>query len=198
MPVGLRNPAGVDLENIFAPRVSAAAANVNIRHVGTGVDISQIFEPYNGVRPAQPVNIRAPDGRDLNLIFATTSDIFPSSDINYEDFNPSGSGATASITFNTNGEIVIAGGTSAPASDDWKLPTMAGIGSGYEVMFTAVSGTWTGTLNTWQSLLSARSVSSSRTPNGVSSPRLTAAVRRSGGAQVSTRTVNLTLTNGTA
>lgn len=67
-----RNPAGVDLDLIFASRVSAKAANVNFRNTDS-VDISNRYEKANAVAPAATTNLRGPDGRDLNLWFTTSA-----------------------------------------------------------------------------------------------------------------------------
>ncbi len=67
-----RNPAGVDLDLIFASRVTSKTSNVNFRNTDR-VDISNRYEKANAQAPTSPTNMRGPDGRDLNLWFTTNA-----------------------------------------------------------------------------------------------------------------------------
>lgn len=61
---------GVDLDFIFAARVSSPTSGVGFRNVG-GVDLSDRYEKANSSPPTAPVGYRGPDGRDLSLWFST-------------------------------------------------------------------------------------------------------------------------------
>lgn len=65
-----RNSAGVDLDLIFASRVTTKASNVNYRNTDS-VDISNRYEKANTKPPTSATGFRGPDGRDLSLWFTT-------------------------------------------------------------------------------------------------------------------------------
>jgi hypothetical protein len=67
--------------------------------------------------------------------------------------------SVASITFNADGTYTRLNG----ASGNWATPTTGGVGAGYDIRWTNVSGTLTsGTAGTWQNLSSARTYGRNR------------------------------------
>lgn len=72
-----------------------------------------------------------------------------------------GFGGTSQVTFtlNTNGTITATGNLTSYSDTNWYEPTTTGIGSSYQVQVTAGGDTssLTGTLNSYQTISSARS-----------------------------------------
>lgn len=69
----------------------------------------------------------------------------------------SGLDATSTITFNTDGTISIVGDNGLVEGLKWVNNPASGIGSSYWVRATSITGTGTGTMNTWLALSSSRS-----------------------------------------
>lgn len=67
-----RNQAGVDLDLIFASRVTAKTSDVNFRNMDTD-DLSLRYEKTNASPPTGATGLRGPDGRDLSLWFSTSA-----------------------------------------------------------------------------------------------------------------------------
>ena len=61
---------GVDLDSIFASRVTAPTSAVGFRNAD-GQDLSLRYEKANAAPPTSNVGYRGPDGRDLSLWFTT-------------------------------------------------------------------------------------------------------------------------------
>lgn len=61
---------GVDLDSIFATRVTAPTSAVGFRNAD-GQDLSLRYEKANAAPPTSNVGYRGPDGRDLSLWFTT-------------------------------------------------------------------------------------------------------------------------------
>jgi hypothetical protein len=106
----------------------------------------------------------------------------------------SGGGTTATMTFNTNGSLVVTGDGSignfgAPDSaQQWAL-NETGIGSFYEVRVTPTTGTFSsGTTGTWLALSSARTYE--RTNAGSGDVTFTIEIRPNGGSVIATSTGN--------
>lgn len=107
-----RNPAGVDLDLIFASRVTSATSAVKFRNTDS-VDISQRYEKANAQSPAASTNMRGPDGRDLNLWFTTNASAGLNVSISAADVSYNNGNANRPITrsFQTGASAAATGGT---------------------------------------------------------------------------------------
>jgi hypothetical protein len=82
--------------------------------------------------------------------------------------------ANATITFASNGTYSATGG----ASGNWGSPTTGGLGSGYDIRWTVVSGTLTtGTTGTWQSLSAGITYGRNRVAVGIATASGTVEIR---------------------
>lgn len=173
---------GVDLDSIFAGRVSLTAPSTGFRNLD-GQDLNMRYEGYNGASPSGPVGYRGPDGRDISLYFATTAGIpinFTGS-ANAQNELPSSS-ATAVITFNPNSTIVGSGSpTGGGGTTSWFSVPRAGIGNDHDVFVSTMSagaGTPGGTFNTWLHLDQSRQFTLALSGNQEVTRTATAQIRR--------------------
>lgn len=67
-----RNQSGVDLDLVFASRVTSPTSNTNFRNTDS-VDLANRYEKANATAPTSAVGMRGPDGRDLCLWFTTNA-----------------------------------------------------------------------------------------------------------------------------
>lgn len=195
MAVNIRNLAGVDLDQIFAARISAPVKPAcNIRGPD-GVDLVWRYEPYAGVAQASPTNIRGYDAQDLNQWFTTSAEQFNSANYSVNSFRPSGI-AESSLTIQSDGSVVRQGTSTTYGS--WRTPTQAGIGSGFEVIFTNAVGLSSNSAPVWTSLSSGQAVVLANSVlNTERNGSATYTIRRVGsGSIVSTGNINLNATVG--
>lgn len=196
-----RNPAGVDLDLIFAARTSVTAAATNFRNAD-GLDLNQRYEGLGSQSPsAGTTNFRSPAGLDLRLVFATSSGVPTNFSGSGSSYNPSG-GAVTTVTVFTTGNVNAVGSPSGSGtSTQWFSNPRAGLGNDYDVYFTnsgGAGGTWGGTFNTWMQLNVNRSVSLTQTAagtatNGVVNVQIR---RRSDNTVVCTGTYNVSAERG--
>lgn len=173
---------GVDLDSIFAAKVSLTAPTTGFRSLD-GQDLNMRYEGYNGVNPASPVGYRGPDGVDLSMYFATTAGVpinFTGSGSAQNEL-PSSS-ATASITFTPEGRIVGGGNPNGGGGTTlWFSAPRAGVGNDYDVNVSTMSagaGTPGGTFNTWLQLDQSRQFTLALSGNQEVTRTATAQVRR--------------------
>jgi len=191
-----RNPAGVDLDLIFAARASVTAGATNLRNADS-LDLNQRYEGLGTQSPsASTTNLRNPAGVDLRLIFATSSGVPQNFAIAAYQQADTGT-PVANIALLSNGEVT----ASSASNQRWFSVPRAGVGNDYDVIFTNRSATggasWVGTFDTWLQLDVTRSVGLSRSTNGDSTATLTATIRRrSDGVQVATGNLTLTVSRG--
>ena len=135
-----RNPAGVDLDLIFASRVTAKAANVNFRNTDS-VDISNRYEKANSAPPTSSVGYRGPDGRDLSLWFTTdaTGGLSISMTANNVYYNNGLSNTPLKRTMNTDASASATGGTGS-YTYTWSIVSTSNISN---VSLSTTSGTYT-------------------------------------------------------
>jgi hypothetical protein len=82
--------------------------------------------------------------------------------------------ANATMTFNSDGTYTRTGG----ASGNWATPGSVGIGAGYDIRWTVVTGTLsTGTTGTWQVLSSNRTYGRNRLTIGLATATGTIEIR---------------------
>lgn len=122
-----RNPAGVDLDLIFANRVTAKAANVNFRNTDS-VDISNRYEKSNAQSPAARTNMRGPDGRDLNLWFTTDAAAGLSVNVSASDvsYNNGLSNTPFTRSMSTAAEAAASGGAGG-YTYAWSITNSSGV-----------------------------------------------------------------------
>lgn len=173
---------GVDLDSVFAARVSAPTTSTGFRNLD-GQDLNMRYEPYNGVDPTTPVGYRGPDGRDLSLYFSTSAGV----PVNFTGYgrgenNAPSSTATANIVFTTDGRVT---GSGIPIGSgdisSWFSSPRAGVGDDYDVFVDTMSaglGTPSGTFNTWLQLNANRQFVLSITGNAETARTSTAQIRR--------------------
>lgn len=103
-----------------------------------------------------------------NTYGASDSGVAWVADTFYADAVNSPSNASARCNIQTSGEITNHGGAD---TGNWKLPSSAGAGNGYQVRFTQISGDPLvgSSLNTWLNLSSTRSIGIDRNSIGSAS-----------------------------
>lgn len=194
-----RDPSGVDLDAIFAPRISVTGVTTNFRNTD-GLDLNQRYEGIGSQTPSAPtINMRTPSGVDLSQVFATMAGVPRNFSGAINATNSTGTGAvTATITVRSGGQVAGAASPAGTATNtSWFSVPRPAVGNDYDVNFVPVSGTWTGTVNTWQQLNTDRVVSMSRSTNGTSTGTMSIQIRRrSDGVVVSTGTYDVTITRG--
>ena len=173
---------GVDLDSIFAARVTLTAPVTGYRNLD-GQDLNVRYEGYNGFNPASPVGYRGPDGRDISLYFATSAGA-PIDFVGYgsgENAIPN-STAIASITFTPEGRVVGGGSPSGGGGTNlWFSAPRTGIGNDYDVSVSTMSagpGTPGGTFNTWLQLDQTRQFTLTVSGNQEVTRTATAQIRR--------------------
>lgn len=158
MAVNIRNNAGVDLDAVFASRVSTAPGTNTGWRGPDGVDLRLRYEPYNGISPASTTGRRAFDGRDLALWFATTAISFVGGNRNINVISPFNPGS-AYVVFNSNGTVSMESSTAGVSTQSWATPTTAGIGSGYQIRFYNASAMTTDqSAGAWVSLGTSKTI----------------------------------------
>ena len=122
-----RNSAGVDLDLIFASRVTAKAANVNYRNTDS-VDISNRYEKANAKPPTSATGFRGPDGRDLSLWFTTdaTGGLAINMTANDVSYNNGLSTSPLTRTMQAGASVSATGGT-GNYTYTWQIESSSGV-----------------------------------------------------------------------
>lgn len=157
MVTGFKTSSGVDLDTIFAARVSAAGANCGFKN-SAGVDLAQLFEPGSaGVHPTD-TGFRNSAGTDLRLLFSTVAAAPTSFTGAFASRSKTSGTATVTGTIKADGTIVFTNdvGGSAGPTKSWLVPNLAGGGALYDVKIArgaitpAASGSASGMVDgTW-------------------------------------------------
>lgn len=151
MATGFRLSNGLDLDQVFAARVSAAGASVGFRN-SAGSDLSTVLEPGQLGVYASLTGYKNSAGVDFKSLFSTVAGAPSNFSVSPVRSVPSGT-AGITTTVNADGSVTSKNetGTAMVGSGNWFSPNLAGVGSSYQVKFTLTSGTaWTGAaVNTW-------------------------------------------------
>lgn len=138
---------GVDLDSIFATRVTAPTSAVGFRNAD-GQDLSLRYEKANTAPPTSNVGYRGPDGRDLSLWFTTdaTGGLSIGVTANNVSYNNGLSNLPAQRTMSA-GAIAAATGGTGTYTYTWSIESTSNISS---VSLSTTSGnstTITGTVS---------------------------------------------------
>lgn len=111
------------------------------------------------------------------------------SGVNYSD-TQSNYQVRASVSFHPNGTVTRAQGG---VLTNWGMPTTAGIGAGYEIMFhrNAWSGGSFGTWDMWMSMAAVRTVEAEQSWPTDGTANIAYTIRRAGSANVGSGTITL-------
>ncbi len=102
-----------------------------------------------------------------------------------------GATCTASITYESDGDITAAGNSVFPTDrGDWISPTSAAP-SLYQIRATSASGTAIGTFGTWLNLTTSRTWTVTQTLPGIKSDDITIEIRFNGGPVIDSCVVTL-------
>jgi hypothetical protein len=228
MTTGLRIASGVDLDAVFDPYVQGAKPPNTGYRTSDGVDLAGRFAPLAFGSQAATTGYRLSDGADPNTLWAKigTASYNDSVVIPFGSYTARATGShdidarwvltlkpdgTWSIAQTTNGQSNSTSGT--PTSGNWHVSPAAGVGSDYEIRFTAdvgIDNTFTGaaspsyTASTdWLPMSVGQSVEATTThmlggssDNGGNifiSGHYTVEIRRVGFAQVNTSTAEFSV-----
>lgn len=122
-----RNQAGVDLDLIFAGRVTDKTSNVNFRNTDTA-DLSLRYEKANASPPTGATGLRGPDGRDLSLWFSTsaTGGLSVNVSTNYVSYNNGLSSRPPTRSMQAGASAVASGGTGS-YTYTWSIISSSGV-----------------------------------------------------------------------
>lgn len=169
MTTGFQNSAGLDMDQVFAARVSAQAVTTGFQNAA-GEDLAAKLQPLSGNPKVGTQGFQLPDGRDFCQVFDTTASTprnFAASASNVDQAS-----SYAACIINPDGSVQAEGNDTAEW-DNWSSPNVSGIGSQYEALLTQGStsgqGEQTGNaLGVWYSLSSSvtRGISTHAPRNG--------------------------------
>ena len=189
------NVSGVgDLDALFAPRVSAAAANTNFKNNG-GVDLAQRFEPRGATTAIANTNFKS-GSTDLAQIFkGIAANTITITDQVYETTRVLPSSASVGYTLENDGDVIRTINAVPTDVGDWIVPKASAPGS-YECRATKLSGvnpTSGSALATWLALTSLQSWGLARNTLGSSTCVLLIEIRL-GGTTLGSCQVTFTVT----
>lgn len=198
MTTGFQNSAGLDMDQVFAARVSAQAVTTGFQNAA-GEDLAAKLQPLSGDPKVGTQGFQLPDGRDFCQVFDTTAGT-------PRNFSATASDASqgisrASCVINPDGSVQAVGNDTV-GWDNWFYPNASGIGSQYQALLTQGSESGTGsstgaTLGVWTTISSGltRGISSSAAGSSerIHTSTINVQIRRlSDQVVVCTGTLNLT------
>lgn len=156
------------------------------------LSFSAIQTEFGGTNPislseyyAAASGVPASGAIDVSDFYGKSAVTYTGGDYIVDDAVGSGT-ATASVSFNSNGEVV-EDGLGGTVTSNWRTPTLVDVGADFEIKFELVSdgsGVSTPTLSTWHVLNTARQIIASRGTVGVETGQYTYEIRRISDSEV--------------